>query len=798
MKQVYFIALLILPIFAKAQIINTVAGNGFAGYAGDGAPATSCNLYEPSYCTFDDSGNLYITDVRTHLIRKVNTMGIITTYAGSYMVSWGAGGYGGDGGPATAAKLNFPHGIAMDHSGNLFIADQQNFRIRKVNSSGIITTYAGTGVSGFSGDGGPATAARFQNIWGLAVDDTGNVYVTELNAERIRKISTSGIITTIAGNGTVGHTGDGGPATAATLYWPIDVATDRSGNIYIADELNNCIRKVNTAGIISTFAGNGIVGFTGDGGPATAAQFHWPAGVTVDKTMGPNAGYVYVSDQANHKVRLINTAGVINSIAGTGAPGYNGDGIVATFAQLYSPMGLAVDASSSIYIADAANNRIRSIKNGCVIYAIPGNTVCTGTPVTYSVATTPGCTSPTYQWRVNGVIVGAASSYTYTPSHGDSIRCTRICSGGLPESSNTIVMTVSGSFSPTVSISASHAGTICSGTSVTFTTSSTFAGLSPVFQWKVNGITVGAGSSYSYAPANGDSVRCILTSSLICATPLTVSSSTIIMSVIGSSTVPTVTINATPSTTVCSGTLVTFTATSSSGGTTPFYQWKVNGLNVGSGGYIYTYMPSSGDNVICDLYTSLPCITSGAVSSNTISVTTNSSTTPSISIAGPSHRHAGSTVTLTATVAGAGSSYIIKWKNYGVVFSTTTTPTTTYTKTTGIDVVTAEIMSTSPGCYDTTTSGIILIEPMDATGIALIEKSVAFLYPNPTTNHLTIKTEQNAFSSFTITNSMGQVLMQQAMNSEVTIADVKALPTGLYYVTLKGETGTKTMKFVKM
>jgi len=793
MKKILLV-LSMLPLFAGAQIISTIAGNGYAGYSGDGASANSAELYNPEYCAIDDLGNLYISDVSNHVIRKVNTSGVISTYAGYYTVAWIAAGYGGDGGPATAARLNMPHGLAVDHLGNLFIADQQNFRIRKVDPSGIITTYAGIGSSGLTGDGGPATAAKLQNIWGIALDDVGNLYITEISGQRIRKVSTSGIITTIAGNGAAGYTGDGGPATAATLMTPIDVATDHSGNIYIADELNNCIRKVNSAGIISTFAGNGMVGFTGDGGPATNAQMHWPVGVTIDKSTGPNAGYLYFSDEANQKIRQVSTAGIINTIAGTGAAGYNGDGIVATLAQLYSPYGVATDPSSGrVYIADAGNNRIRSINDGCIISASPGNTICTGMSVTYTIATTPGCISPTYQWLVNGIPVGAGSTYTYTPSSGDLVRCVRTCSGGAPENSNIISMTVSSSLSPSITISSSASGVICAGTFVTFTSTATNPGSLPVYQWKVNGVTVGSGTTYTYAPSNGDSVRCILTSSLLCAAPATASSSTIFMTVASSSTLPTVTINAMPGSTVCSGTAVTYTATTTTGGATPYYQWKVNGINVGSGGYTYTYTPANGDLVSCQLTSSAPCITTTTALSNTMSMTTTPVLTPTISITGPVGKIPGSTVTLNATVANAGSSYSIEWMNYGVTFSTTSVPTTTYTKTTGTDVITAKVASTSAGCYDTTTSAIILVQALSTAIDNHITSALFRVYPNPASTEVTIEAHEK-ITNITITNLLGQTVYKNEYSDDKVSINISELPASLYFIKVNG---TTIRKFVK-
>ena len=237
-------------------IISTVAGTpGASGYSGDGGPATSAELQHAWGVAVDSAGNLYIADTFNQIIRKVNAAsGTITTVAGTP----GTSGYSGDGGPATSAELSLPYGVAVDSSGNLYIADLGNSLVRKVNASGTITTVAGTpGTIGYSGDGGPATSAELQYAWGVAVDSAGNLYIADTQNCRIRKVNASGTITTVAGNGTSGYSGDGGPATSAELSYPYGVAVDSAGNLYIADTQNYRIRKVNASGTITTVAGNG-------------------------------------------------------------------------------------------------------------------------------------------------------------------------------------------------------------------------------------------------------------------------------------------------------------------------------------------------------------------------------------------------------------------------------------------------------------------------------------------------------------------------------------------------------------
>jgi sugar lactone lactonase YvrE len=344
-------------------IISTVAGIGFPGFSGDGGAATVAALSYPNNVAVCASGDLYIADTENRRVRKVNTSGIISTVAGN-----GSPGFSGDGGLATSAGLNYPGDVAVDASGNLYIADIGNQRIRKVSPGGIISTVAGNGSRGFSGDGGVATSASLNNPIGIAVDASGNIYIVDNGNYRIRKVSTSGIISTVAGTGSGGFSGDGGPATAATLYNPYGVAVDGSGNLYIADYQNQRIRKVNTSGIISTVAGNGSFGFSGDGGAATAASLNAPYGVAVDAS-----GNLYIADYGNHRIRKVNTSGIISTVAGTGSQGFSGDGGAATSAKLNYPSDVAVDGSGNLYIADASNQRIRRVFISGNITTVAGN-----------------------------------------------------------------------------------------------------------------------------------------------------------------------------------------------------------------------------------------------------------------------------------------------------------------------------------------------------------------------------------------------------------------------------------------
>jgi sugar lactone lactonase YvrE len=343
-------------------IITTVAGDGGYRYAGDGGPATSALLDEPAAVAVDNAGNLFIADTENGRIRKVNPGGTITTVAGS-----GINSYSGDGGPATSAELFYPFGVAVDNASNLFIAETYNNRIRMVDPAGTITTVAGTGKLGYGGDGGPATSALLSGPEGLALDGAGNLFIADANNSVIRKVNPAGTITTVAGNGRGSYSGDGGPATSAQLSGPLGVAVDNTGDILIADTLNNRIRKVNAAGTITTVAGNGASGYSGDGGPATSAELSFPAGVAVD-----NAGNFFIADENNDRVRMVNAAGIITTVAGGGPGGVYGDGGPATSAWLNYPEGVAVDNAGDLLIADTYNNRIREVPR---VLAAPATTV---------------------------------------------------------------------------------------------------------------------------------------------------------------------------------------------------------------------------------------------------------------------------------------------------------------------------------------------------------------------------------------------------------------------------------------
>ena len=338
-------------------VITTVAGTGAAGFSGDGGNARHASLNQPEGLAIDKAGNLYIAEARSHRVRRVDaSTGIIVTIAGT-----GAPGVSGDGHPATEANLNSPRGVAVDAAGNLFITDMDNHRIRRVlAATGIIDTVAGTGTSGSSGDGAAATMATLNWPKAVAVDSDGNLFIAERLGSRVRRVeAATGIITTVAGTGHPAFHGDGRPATSASLTFPFGVAADAHGNILVADTVSHRIRRVDTVtGNITTLVGTGISGFGGDDAISTQATLSFPMGIAADVI-----GNLFIADTNNHRVRRVDAStGVITTIAGIGEPGFSGDGGSAIEANLNSPKDVAVDAFGNLFVADMGNHRIRRIK----------------------------------------------------------------------------------------------------------------------------------------------------------------------------------------------------------------------------------------------------------------------------------------------------------------------------------------------------------------------------------------------------------------------------------------------------
>ena len=346
-----------------AGTLTVAAGNGTVGYSGDGGPATSAALNHPEGVFVDAAGNIFIADTDNSVIREVASNGNITTVAGN-----GNAGYSGDGGPATSAQLDDPYGVFVDGAGNIFIADTDNAAIREV-VAGIIQTVAGNGTNGYSGDGGIATSAQLDLPQGLFVDASDNIFIADTDNNRIRVVNTGtsaitvatvviqpGDIQTVAGNGTAGYTGDGGAATSAELNIPNGVFADGSGDIFIVDTVNSVIREVTgSSGVIATVAGNGTAGYSGDGGAATSAELNNPSNILVD-----GSGNIWIADTDNSVIREV-TAGTIQTVIGNNTLAYSGDGASAVNAELNAPGEVSVDGSGDLFIADTVSSVIREV-----------------------------------------------------------------------------------------------------------------------------------------------------------------------------------------------------------------------------------------------------------------------------------------------------------------------------------------------------------------------------------------------------------------------------------------------------
>ena len=344
--------------------MTAYAGNGSAGFSGDGGDAAEARLNVPAGLAFDKKGNLYIADRNNHRIRKVDTRGKISTVAGT-----GTAGFSGDGGPATRAQLNHPSGIAFDKKGDLYFSDRSNDRIRMIDSSGNIHTYAGNGKEGFRGDSGPALQASLDKPFGIAFDKKGNLYIADRRNNRVRMVNSRGIITTVAGDGGFFFSGDNGPAYRASVAGPTGVVVDDQGVLYIADRSNNRVRTVDSQGMITTVVGTGKQDYNGDSEVARETNLHLPFGVTLDPK-----GNLLVIDRSHYRIRSIDLKrGSVETIAGNGKKMFAGDGGPATGATLSFPHGISVDKNDNVIFSDKGNYRIRKISPDGEIRTIAGN-----------------------------------------------------------------------------------------------------------------------------------------------------------------------------------------------------------------------------------------------------------------------------------------------------------------------------------------------------------------------------------------------------------------------------------------
>jgi sugar lactone lactonase YvrE len=345
-------------------IMTHFAGTGESGFSGDNGPAINAKFKTPASLAFDTKGNLYVADRENHRVRKIDTKGHISTFAGT-----GEAGFSGDGGPAEKAQLNLPSGVVADKKGNIYISDRSNDRIRVVNKKGIIRTYAGSGVAGFQGDAGPALKAQLDKPFGITLDKAGNLYIADRNNNRVRKVSPDGIITTVAGDGGFFFMGDNGPAYRASVAAPTGVAVDKKGNLYIADRNNNRIRVVDKFGMIRTVAGTGQQGYNGDSEVARETNLYLPFGLAIASNDD-----LLVIDRSHYRIRRISPkSGKVETVAGNGLKLFAGDGGPATGATLSFPHGMVVDKDDNLIFSDKGHFRIRKITPEGVINTIGGN-----------------------------------------------------------------------------------------------------------------------------------------------------------------------------------------------------------------------------------------------------------------------------------------------------------------------------------------------------------------------------------------------------------------------------------------
>ena len=662
---------------SSAQVVVTVAGTGIHQTTGDGGPAICAGVLYPTNVATDAVGNLYITT--SNSVRMVSAAtGIITTVTGG-------DGYGdnGDGGPAVNAALKFPYGICIDGSGNIYVSEYSGHCVRKITAAtGIITTICGNGTAGYSGDGGPATSAALNTPEGICVDATGNIYIADSKNSRIRKITAAtGIITTIGGTGSSSYSGDNGPAVNAGIPYPVSVCVDKAGNVY-ESEANSTVtcrvRKIDgVTGIITTIAGNSSYAYSGDGGLAVNASLFDPTGICVD-----GVGNVYIEEYDDSRIRKVDAVtGIITTIAGTGTNGYSGDGGAATSARFNNPLGICLDPVGNLYVADNQNLVVRKIYlTGAPPTTVPSQatikinasvtTICLGEPVDFEAIVTNAGTALSFQWEKNGLPVGSnLPSFTAGPiANGDVITCKLTfpvpgCGPPVTIVSNSVTMTVTPGLPSSVTISANPAAS-CSGSPILFTATPTNGGTAPFYQWQVNGQSVGANSpTYSdNTLTNGDRVTCLMTSNAACVTPVTALSNAVAVPINPKQT-PLVGITMNASTAVCAGAEVSFTANPANSGDAPRYQWLLNGVNTGSNSPVYkSSQLQNGDQVQCIVYADVtaPCLTASDALSNIITVAVSSIPVPAVQVtASSSNVCQGSTVRFQATSqnAGAGAGY---------------------------------------------------------------------------------------------------------------------------------------------
>jgi len=709
--------------------VSTIAGNGSQGSVNGPAAASSFSF--PYGIVLDANNNIYVADVNNNLIRKITPAGVVSTFAGS-------GATGNTNGTGTAASFFGPSGLAIDNAGNIYVADQGNNMIRKITPAGLVSTLAGSGALGDVN--GAAASASFTYPRGIAVDKQGDVYISDSD-NLIREISAAGIVSTFAGSGAPGSAD--GPGSSASFNLPDGLAIDADGNIYVADEGGNNIRKITPAGVVSTIAGNGQSGSSNGNGQALTASFNTPLCVTVDP-----CGDVYAGDVS--AIRKITPSGTISTLAGTlGSTGSaNGIRQAASFNGLF---GLAYDHNGNMYVADGGNFLIRKIIatgydiSGTLPAGLsfdPATGIISGKPTVISPATdytvtaynAAGCSSTVINIAVVDALtmppipdkticdadfdpgaVSLSGAITYTSSN---LAVATIVAGKIHivgpgtstitandgTTSQSQVLTVEQPVIPTITITPSEYSS-CVGLSLTYTATITNGGINPTYQWKVNGQPAGTNSNTftSTTLQTGDMITCTLTNYSDCTTGPVVSNTASLTA--DAYTTPTVSIQSSATGAVAAGTAITFTATPTYPGSAPLYQWSVNGNVVANDSLpvFTTTCLNNGDNVNCRLANQGgACLTALYVYSNYI--TANIIDPPSLTISASANNvYAGTAVTFTASVAhGTASSY--QWQVNNKNAGTNSATFTSNTLKNG-DVVTCNI--TTGNCMTPITSNQI-------------------------------------------------------------------------------------------
>ncbi len=832
-------------------IVSRVAGQFLTGgFAGDGGVDSNARFNGPSGIMFDGSGNYFVADKSNNRIRKISAAHIISTFAGNGFATSNA--YSGDGGQAYCALLNRPTAVAVDANQNIFIADNYNRVVRRVNTAGIISTFAGTGGYGRSGDGGPASAATFSSLASVATDRSGNLFICDVSYDNIRKVDSSGIVTLVAG-GNHGFGGDGGAATAARLNQPGQIITDKVGNLYILDAGNRRVRKVDTNGVINTIAGTGTAGFFGDGGPATNALINPSGGLAIDDTgnlyisennrirkintagiiytiagNGTSSstgdgglcaaatfnncngltfdrfGNLYVYESGVYNIRKIDTAGIINRYAGNNCSGFSGDGGGALLACITSSPGIATDSMGNLLIPDVNNSRIRKVFTARLVVHASHDTICLGSSVTFSAnySNVAGIV-PSFHWQRNGLPVGIdSSSWTTTSLNpGDVVTCSLADTSGWPvvAISDPVRVKVL-SYSPTISITVSPGTNVCAGKIVTCSALATSGGTAPGYYWMKNGILIPGvvASTFTFTPATGTTISCRLNSNIACRMYDTITSNQLLFTVIDTVR-SSVTITVDPGDTVCGNQFVTATATSINASATPVYTWYQNGQTVGGHNPSYSFSPADGDLVNCRMTNSATCALHDTVYSGSHRIGVMQPDRPAVSVsASPGvNTGMGKEVTCTATSTRGGSAPVFDWFRNTVHVNTGATYT--FIPAEG-DIVYCELTSNDQCLYNSQATSQSLAFTIDSSSI-----NNAGVFPNPNAGTFKIRQSidgpdgMNVYMA--ITTMGGKDIYNQTLilHNKLVTADVsfgRILPEGVYMISLVYYTDKKSLYFV--